>query len=93
MKEEIIADQNKSQSALPPTTPRSNIVFDEKVRTLAKGRAVAFGFKDDIDPIIVDSPPPGINFTNCVMDNTNGYCCIDFVSRNLIILRFEIILP
>ena len=80
MNEELISDHNKSQSALLPPTQSSNLVLDEKVRTLAKGRAVAFGFKDDIDPIIVDSPPPGINFTNCVVDDTNGYCCIDFVS-------------
>ena len=55
-------------------------MLGEKVRSLAKGRAVAFGFKEDIDPIIVNTPPPGINFTNCVMDDSNDYCCIDFVS-------------
>ena len=42
-------------------------------------REAAFGFEDDIDPIIVDSPPPGVNFTDCVVDLTTGYCCIDFV--------------
>merc|ERR1712106_1209510 len=81
MKEDDISVQNKSQSALSTPNSISNVVLDEKVRTLAEGRAVAFGFKDDIDPIIVESPPPGINFTNCVVDDTNGYCCIDFVGE------------
>merc|ERR1719483_944124 len=81
MKEDNISVQNESQSALSTPNSISNVVLDEKVRSLTKGRAVAFGFKDDIDPIIVESPPPGINFTNCVVDDTNGYCCIDFVGE------------
>ena len=43
-------------------------------------RAVAFNFEDDIQPIIVDSPPPGVNFTECVVNLQTGHCCIDFVS-------------
>ena len=76
MKEDNVSARNESQSALP----MPNLVLDEKVRTLAEGRAVASGFQDNIKPIVVKKPPPGINFTNCVVDDTNGYCCIDFVS-------------
>ena len=80
MKENTVTVHNESQSALPTPAPISNLVLDERVRTLAEGRSVAFGFKDKIEPIVVESPPPGINFTNCVVDDSNGYCCIDFVS-------------
>ena len=52
--------------------------ISEEARS-SKGRAVAFGFEDDIEPIIVDSPPPGVNFTECVVDLHTGHCCIDFV--------------
>merc|ERR1712106_117417 len=44
-------------------------------------RAVAFNFEDDIQPIIVDSPPPGVNFTECVVNLQTGHCCIDFVGE------------
>ena len=93
MKEDNISVQNESQSALSTPNSISNVVLDEKVRTLAEGRAVAFGFKDDIDPIIVESPPPGINFTNCVVDDTNGYCCIDFVSWSFFCIFLFIQIP
>ena len=45
----------------------------------SKERAVAFNFEDDIKPIVVDSAPPGVNFTECVVDLQTGHCCIDFV--------------
>ena len=79
-----VDEEKTNPSANGSSGSESNIILDEKVRTLAKGRAVAFGFKEEIEPIIVDSPPPGINFTNCVMDAENKYCCIDFVSLKLI---------
>ena len=45
----------------------------------SSGREAVFDFEENITPIIVDSPPPGVNFTECVVDLRTGYCCIDFV--------------
>ena len=32
-----------------------------------------------LTPTLVDSPPPGVNFTNCVVLEDTGYCCVDLV--------------
>ena len=32
------------------------------------------------EPILVTSPPPGLDFSQCQQDQQTGHCCIDFVS-------------
>ena len=56
---------------------------------LAKGRTVDLGY-DSLSPIISDSPPPGVDFSSCTPDDTNTYCCVDFVSGRLeFVLRLQ----
>ena len=32
-----------------------------------------------LTPTLVDTAPPGVNFTNCVVLEDTGHCCIDLV--------------
>ena len=32
-----------------------------------------------LTPTLVDTAPPGVNFTNCVVLKDTGHCCIDLV--------------
>ena len=54
------------------------------LQSLRKTRQVEDYSDDDVDvtPIIVDAPPPGVNFTDCVTDVETGDCCIDLVSKH-----------
>ena len=48
---------------------------------LARGREIAAGFKEleSLEPILVSSAPPGVDFTNCITQADTGHCCVDFV--------------
>lgn len=47
-----------------------------------RARTVTVGIQnyDNLSPIIVDAPPQGVDFSGCAPDETNQYCCVDFVS-------------
>ena len=53
-----------------------------------RARTVTVGIQnyDNLSPIIVDEPPQGVDFSGCAPDETNQYCCVDFVSSHI---RFE----
>merc|ERR1719394_1000765 len=68
-----------SPSLLSPS-PEFPPELEDKVVALAKGRTVDLGY-DSLSPIISDSPPPGVDFSSCTPDDTNTYCCVDFVGE------------
>ena len=35
----------------------------------------------EIPVLVVDSPPPGVNLTGCIVDRETGHCCIDKVDE------------
>ena len=47
-----------------------------------RARTVTVGVEDyeNLTPIIVDQPPQGVDFSSCAPDESNQYCCVDFVS-------------
>ena len=55
-----------------------SLLLDEKVVALARGREIAADY-DSLDPILVSSPPAGVDFTNCITSPDSGHCCVDFV--------------
>ena len=32
---------------------------------------------EEVRVVLVDSPPPGVNMTDCVVNRETGHCCID----------------
>ena len=48
---------------------------------LARGRKMSPHYADyeSLSPILVSSPPPGVDFRNCLPDPHTGHCCVDFV--------------
>ena len=41
---------------------------------------------DSLSPILVSTPPPGVDFRNCLTDSETGHCCVDFVRIFIILL-------
>ena len=43
--------------------------------------AVCLPLPASLTPLIVDTPPPGVNFTDCSRDPDTKLCCIDTVQN------------